>query len=777
MKIKNLIAVAALLLGSANTFAAMNLNDKVITKDGISYEIQSVYKNPTTGQENIAWVAESNAYTGATLNIPATVTLSVKGTDSQTGTGELIEGEYVFKVQKIKPNAFKGNTKITTVTIGENLDEIGASAFNECTKITSVTFAAGSKLATLGNFVFGNTPSLTALDFTNCESLATIATTPFLPSAGNPNNYLTSLTFSKVGNVGYALANLPKLSTLALGTGAVVLAGGSLAGDDALTTLTIPGGTTVSGAPFTSNDKLTSLIVSGDFTGSIAANAFAGQNKLATVTFADVDGGTLGATAIGSAVTTLTFGELKDASNIASGAIVLANNAATVSFTKISDCPANAGIITGTASKTVTLGLGIIADDIDAVIVSNANLTVTTGVVSKDIDTDAFPTATSITFGNLLTGGSISGGTTGSSKLTSVTFGDIADAGAITAGAFAKFDKLATVSFSGTLVSGAVALGSFGDGSNRAGNSNTADADGYKLIVTWEPTTYVDAFDSKAFADKDYDMIVKLVTTRAFACDPKYATDYPTSGTITTGIANVKLSFPVETKTITVTAKEGSTSFYAKFVAEGSNFEIAKTNDNGDKVVVYEAYPDSKEGAIYMLPLTLSDGKYIVKAGEAVIVRAWGNADLTASATTTPDTHNYSVVPAAKNKLTYYNKGVSYDYLTVSVDANKVLDANPGKFVWAVANFEKYNLDFKKFDASITLPAYTVYIVTDKDPTAAGGRLNIVWLDGSEDETTAIQKVQTEVVEDGAIYNLQGVRVNAAYKGVVIKNGKKMIQK
>ena len=446
MKKFKLFAIAALLLGSANAYAAMDLNDVVITKDGISYEIQSVYKNPTPGQENIAWVAESNAYTGATLNIPATVTLSVKGTDSQT-VGELIEGDYVFKVVKIKANAFKGNTKITTVTIGENLEEIGESAFNECTKIASFTFAEGSKLTTLGNYVFGNTPSLTAIDFTNCEDLNAIATEPFLPSAGNANNYLQSLKFSKVGNVGTALAELPKLSTLELGTGNLVLAAGALADDDALTALTIPGTATVSGAPFTSTDKLTSLTVSGDFTGNIAANAFAGQTALATVTFGDVDGGILGAGAIGSAVTSLTFGELVDASKLAAGAIVLTTTAAsTVSFTKISDCPANT-FITGTAKKAVTLNLGIIDDDIDVAIVSNANLTVTTGVVSADISTDYFTNAITITFGNLLTGGSISGGTTGSANLTTVTFGNIADAGAISAGAFTKFTNLATVNF------------------------------------------------------------------------------------------------------------------------------------------------------------------------------------------------------------------------------------------------------------------------------------------------------------------------------------------
>ena len=41
---------------------------------------------------------------------------------------------------------------------------------------------------------------------------------------------------------------------------------------------------------------------------------------------------------------------------------------------------------------------------------------------------------------------------------------------------------------------------------------------------------------------------------------------------------------------------------------------------------------------------------------------------------------------------------------------------------------------------------------------------------------TGIKPVNAEKV-DGTIYNLAGQKVNASYKGVVIMNGKKMIQK
>ena len=44
-------------------------------------------------------------------------------------------------------------------------------------------------------------------------------------------------------------------------------------------------------------------------------------------------------------------------------------------------------------------------------------------------------------------------------------------------------------------------------------------------------------------------------------------------------------------------------------------------------------------------------------------------------------------------------------------------------------------------------------------------------------EGTAIQSVKKAAKADGAIYNLAGQKVNASYKGIVIKDGKKFIQK
>ena len=58
-------------------------------------------------------------------------------------------------------------------------------------------------------------------------------------------------------------------------------------------------------------------------------------------------------------------------------------------------------------------------------------------------------------------------------------------------------------------------------------------------------------------------------------------------------------------------------------------------------------------------------------------------------------------------------------------------------------------------------------------PAEAKGRLMI----DEEDEAMAISELASDEEEDGVAYNLAGQPVGDDYKGIVIKNGKKYIQK
>ena len=82
--------------------------------------------------------------------------------------------------------------------------------------------------------------------------------------------------------------------------------------------------------------------------------------------------------------------------------------------------------------------------------------------------------------------------------------------------------------------------------------------------------------------------------------------------------------------------------------------------------------------------------------------------------------------------------------------------------------------------ASKAVPVGFLYMIGEQETEAAAPIIR--WLDEdgnveSEEVVTGIQNVKAVEAEDGDIYNLAGQKVNTAYKGVVIKNGKKMILK
>ena len=58
-----------------------------------------------------------------------------------------------YKVTAVSDKAFKGNKKLTTVTIGSNVAKIGKEAFSSCKNLKKITVTAG-KLKTIGKNAF-----------------------------------------------------------------------------------------------------------------------------------------------------------------------------------------------------------------------------------------------------------------------------------------------------------------------------------------------------------------------------------------------------------------------------------------------------------------------------------------------------------------------------------------------------------------------------------------------------------------------------------------------
>ena len=72
----------------------------------------------------------------------------------------------------------------------------------------------------------------------------------------------------------------------------------------------------------------------------------------------------------------------------------------------------------------------------------------------------------------------------------------------------------------------------------------------------------------------------------------------------------------------------------------------------------------------------------------------------------------------------------------------------------------------------------TEVAVKDNVATLTGANGSVVVLDFDGSFTpTGINAVKTEAAHDGYIYNVSGQRVNDSYKGLIIKNGKKMLKK
>lgn len=132
---------------------------------------QAQYKVTKSGKTGgtVAYYKPTNG-TKRSISIPATVKF-----DGIT-----------YKVTSVSANAFKGNSTITKVVIGKNVETIGSGAFNGCTKLKTVTFKSNSVLSKINNRAFYNCKKLSNIvipskitnigkqAFANCSNLKSI---------------------------------------------------------------------------------------------------------------------------------------------------------------------------------------------------------------------------------------------------------------------------------------------------------------------------------------------------------------------------------------------------------------------------------------------------------------------------------------------------------------------------------------------------------------------------------------------------------------------------
>ena len=128
-------------VGNFSTEKPESEEEKTITIQKGTSHIVDAYKYQITGASTVSMTGISDTKT-TKVKVPKKVT---------------IEGK-VFNVTAIGKNAFKKNTKIKNVEIGDNVTTIGASAFEGCTKLTKVTVGKG--VTEIGGSAFKNCKKL-----------------------------------------------------------------------------------------------------------------------------------------------------------------------------------------------------------------------------------------------------------------------------------------------------------------------------------------------------------------------------------------------------------------------------------------------------------------------------------------------------------------------------------------------------------------------------------------------------------------------------------------
>ena len=258
--------------------------------------------------------------------------------------------------------------------------------------------------------------------------------------------------------------------------------------------------------------------------------------------------------------------------------------------------------------------------------------------------------------------------------------------------------------------------------------------------------------------------------------------------------------------------KEGNTYGYAKlYIPKGVNMKYkvpalydAASDKNG--IQLYYGRIDNSNNKIYMYSLPVIDDFYWIDATEvdqAFVLRT--NSDIY------PDADVYAL-PVEAEEDAIFNPGDADHYYfdaslavqnqlryNVAEIANQELRNNAefeGRDIYVMANPKTAagGFSFAKFNKDATyskdsgdhmagdlrcMSAKSLYIVGKKN-VAGAPELEVVFEgdEGFDAEATGIETVKNaENSFNGAIFNLQGVRVSNAQKGLYIMNGKKYVVK
>lgn len=238
-------------------------------------------------------------------NADGTLTIGIKnlnGKENVVIPDSVTVAGVTTAVTEVSKEAFKNNTIIKTVTMGNNVTKIGDSAFEGCKNLKSVTI--GPAVTNIGNKAFKGCTSLTKINipksvlkignnaFEGCSKLKTVIFHEGLLQIGNKAFYKCSALIKvklpksllKAGS--YAFSKCKKLKTVTFATDANVttLGKGIFADNASFKTIKIPSKVTAISTKMFRNDKKLSKVTGLSGVTKINANAFENCKSLKTIT-------------------------------------------------------------------------------------------------------------------------------------------------------------------------------------------------------------------------------------------------------------------------------------------------------------------------------------------------------------------------------------------------------------------------------------------------------------------------------------------------------------
>ena len=280
--------------------------------------LTDVYFDGTESEWNEISIGSNNEYlTNATIHFKYSLGLAynlssdetyyiVSGIGTCTDTDIIIPSEYNGKpVKKIADGAFLGNSNLKSITIPSSVTSIGESAFEYCTRLTSVTFEDNSQLTSIGSSAFEECINLKSVSFGDNSQLTTIGYAAF-----DECSDLTSITFGKNSKLtsigGSAFFNCSSLTSIEIPSSVTSIGDSAFNGCSSLTSITIPNNVTSIGVTaFSSCSSLTSVVFENPNGWKVSVNSNMSNSK--SISSSNLSNSSIAATYLTSTYTVYTW--------------------------------------------------------------------------------------------------------------------------------------------------------------------------------------------------------------------------------------------------------------------------------------------------------------------------------------------------------------------------------------------------------------------------------------------------------------------------------------